>query len=62
MPRSPSAACFGFETFSLYALAFFFKNSANSLFFALLVLDDDDERMLAKHHNAGKNERTTSLR
>jgi hypothetical protein len=55
MPRSPSAACFGFETFSLYALAFFFKNSANSLFFALLVLDDDDERMLPKHNNAGKN-------
>jgi hypothetical protein len=56
MPRSPSAACFGFETFSLYSLAFFFKNNANSLFFAL-VLDDDDERMLANHHNAGKNER-----
>jgi len=55
MPRSQSAACFGFETFSLYSLAFFFKNNANSLFFALVL--DDDERMLAKHHNPGKNER-----
>jgi hypothetical protein len=56
MPRSPSAACFGFETFFLYSLAFFFKNNANSLF-ALVLDDDDEERMLAKHHNAGKNER-----